>query len=909
MTSFQEKLDEFGGMNEGDRRETCAQYVEAARQRIQRRHEQGADPSELLSGLARDFDQLLAALYRAAGVPQGTYVSLIALGGYGRSELYPHSDLDLLILHDGGEDDLTTRLVETVIYPLWDARVSVGHAVRTQEETLELAGSDLTVCTSLLDARMLAGDEGPFHALHGAALRRFFGPSRVEAFVASLKEERARRHRRFGETVYLLEPNIKSCKGGLRDLNTGLWAAKARLGVAALDEVGAAGGTTRRQTRVLLEAQRFLSTLRLHMHLRAGRSQDQLNFELQEALAPALFPDDEVPGARRRAASAVEPAVERLMHAFYRHARAVVLETDGLMERLTLLGEDEPTHEEKVSDAEDEHLALAGRRIHSLEPERFWERPADILRAVRTAQTRGLRLDRRTSDAVAEAAAGGPGMQLMADGEASDRFMEILCSPQREEGRTALEQLHDLGVLAALVPEWGPCTGRVQHDMYHVYTVDQHSLFVVALIKSWLRGEQAEVYPGPVAAAARVSSPESLLLGALLHDVAKPLGHGHAERGARLAAGVAARIGLTAEQQRQVRVMVGQHLVMAHLSQRRDLSDPSVISALAELVGSPELLRCLYLLTAADTAMTAPGNLSDWKARLLDELYLQTYSYLLHGEGELVELRAEEVVDLRDALELNLRRAGHGEEGAALARRLPDSMVLAYSTDDLLHHLQAALEPGDALVRLRARRAGPQSTELTIYCPDSPGLLADITGVMAAHSVEVLGAQVFTLEPDDRGEVRALDVFTVGSRAAAGDPWAALAADLERALRGELAVDELAERRARPSGLPPRVVPRVAVEVRINNEVSERFSVVEVQAPDGPGVLHAITRTLSRLGLYIHLSRVATEAGRVVDIFYVGDGESGGKVTGEALEEVRGAVAAAIERLGMDANDKTRGRR
>ena len=886
------------GMDADARREACAVYVAAAREEVRQRHAQGADPGTLLSDLAAAFDHLLLALYRCAEVPDGTYISLIALGGYGRSELYPYSDLDLLILHDGGEEELTARLVETVIYPLWDARVSVGHAVRTQQETLTLAESDLTVCTSLLDARMLAGDEGPHHALRAAAIRRFFGPE-VGDFVAALKEERARRHQRFGETVYLLEPNIKSCKGGLRDLNTGLWAAKARLGVDELDEVGAAGGSTPRQTRALLEAQHFLRTLRLHMHLRAGRTQDQLIFELQEALAPGLYPDELVPGARHRPTSAVEPAVERLMHAFYRHARAVVLETDGLMERLTLLGEAKPPTEKKVSDREDEHLVLAGRRIHSIEPERFWQQPAEILRALRIAQEMGLRLDRPTSDAVAEAAAGVPGMQLMADGDAADRFMEILCNSRREEGASVLEQMHDLGVLVALVPELEPCTGRVQHDLYHVYTVDRHSLYVVAQIKSWLRGEQADTCPGLVAVADRVHQPGSLLLAALLHDVAKPLGHGHAKRGARLAVGVAARLGLTAEQQRQVRVLVGQHLVMAHLSQRRDLSDPAVISRLAELVGSVEVLRCLYLLTAADTAMTAPGNLTDWKARLLGELYMQTYSYLIHGQSELLEQRIEEARDRRDALELNLRRSGQGEE---IARRLPDSMVLAYSTEDLLHHLRAALEPGsspDQLVRLVARRAGPASTELTVCCPDSPGLLADITGVMSANSVEVFGAQVFTLEPDDMGEVRVLDVFTVRTPQSRGEPWEVLAEHLEQAVRGELMVEEMVARHTRPSGLPTRVVPRVPVEVIINNEVSERFSVIEVQAPDRLGLLHAITRTLSRLGLTIHLSRVATEAGRVVDIFYVSESTSGGKLKGEeALDRVRGAVSAAIERLG-----------
>ena len=297
--SFQEKLVDLDNLDEAARREACASYVVEARNEVYLRQKQGADPGVLLADLAARFDQLLVALYRASGIPDDALVSLIALGGYGRGELYPYSDLDLLILHDGGEDDLTTRLVEAVIYPLWDARVSVGHAVRSQEQTLTLAESDLTVCTSLLDARMIAGDEGPHHALSAAAVRRFFGPE-VGEFVAALDRERAERHHRFGETVYLLEPNIKSCKGGLRDLNTGLWAAKARLGVTRLDEVEAAGGTTPRQTRVLLEAQRFLQDLRLHMHLQAGRSQDQLIFELQETLAPRLFPDEVVPGARHR---------------------------------------------------------------------------------------------------------------------------------------------------------------------------------------------------------------------------------------------------------------------------------------------------------------------------------------------------------------------------------------------------------------------------------------------------------------------------------------------------------------------------------------------------------------------------------------------------------------------------------
>ena len=494
-------------------------------------------------------------------------------------------------------------------------------------------------------------------------------------------------------------------------------------------------------------------------------------------------------------------------------------------------------------------------------------------------------------------------MQLMADQQAAQIFEQMLCDPHAEGEPSTLAEMHDLGALVALIPEFGPCTGRVQHDLYHVYTVDRHSLYVVAMIRAWLRGEQDKQQPMPVAVAVarEVRQPYSLLLAALLHDVAKPLGHGHAARGARMAAGVAARLGLSWEQQQEVRTLVGQHLLMAHLSQRRDLSDPSVISGLAEVVGSVGMLRRLYLLTAADTAMTAPGNLTDWKARLLDELYMQTYFHLQRGGSGMWQHRAEEVQDRRDALELALRKQ-RGAGAAVLAERLPDSMLLAHATEDLLHHLEpvlAAQDQGGGEVRLTTRDAGPHSTELTVCCPDSTGLLADITGVLAAHNVEVLGAQVYTLDVAggaDR-EALALDIFTVRSTAREA-PWTALTTDLERVRRGELEVDQLVARFTGPSGLPPRVVPHVSIEVSINNEVSGRFSVIEVQAPDRLGLLHAITRTLSRAGLVIHLSRVATEAGRVVDIFYVSDAASGGKVT-DAREQarIREAVVTAISEL------------
>ena len=918
-------MQELGRADGPGRARICADHVRLSLESAREGYENGAPSELLLLRLAEAYDHLLTALYRAAGLPPAAMISVVALGGYGRSDLFPSSDLDLLLLHDGTGEQLAAQVVEHLVYPLWDARVSVGHAVRSIDETLDLAVEDLTVRTALLDGRLICGDEGPFHALEAGGLRRFFGPQRVQEFVAALYKERAQRHRRFGETEYLLEPNVKQVKGGLRDLNTALWAAKARFGTADLERFVEVGAGTRRQVRALQDAQEFLRRLRLAMHLEVGRAQDHLSFELQEALAPRLFPEVEVPGVKRQA-PAVAPAVERLMHAFYRHARTVVLESDGVLQRCRLAGRQRVPSGKPATGQPDEHLVLTDRHILSVRPERFWEEPSEILRAFRLTLEHDVSLDRATQDVIAEAVADQPGAQLVADERAAALLMEILCSPERAAEGTVLEEMHHLGVVNAMVPEFEPCTGRIQHDLYHVYTVDLHSLYVVALLKAWRRGEQSERYPTPVALMSRLARTESLMLAALLHDVAKPLGHGHAAKGARLAAGVAARLGLDPEQLADVSFLVANHLLMAHVSQRRDLADAAMISSFAQNVGSVERVRQLYLLTCADTAMTAPGNLSEWKAGLLEELYMKTYVFLTRERDQLRQDRERRLLERQDALELTLRRPW-GTQGVGIIPRVPQEMLLAYEVEDLAHHLGVVLElerlgttensargggpppecgpiarDNSVTLRLATRQLSGGAIELTVCCSDSPGRLASITGVMLMHRIEVLAAQVYTLErrPDTpQGDRLVLDIFTVKLPVGAEETiWSSFSDDLERALSGELSVADEVRRRTRPSALKQKVLPRVPIGVTVDNQASDRHTVVEVQAPDRIGVLHAITHTLSSKGLEIHLSKVTSEAGRVVDIFYVSDGRSGGKVLDQAtIESLQGSIADAIGAL------------
>ncbi|MCC6749737.1 MAG: [protein-PII] uridylyltransferase [Deltaproteobacteria bacterium] len=895
-------IEELGRLDGAARKTACRSYVAEARAAMRMGLERGESPAELFGALAAAYDALLGALIGEEELGEA-HVCLVALGGYGRRELYPFSDLDLLILRQPGTEQMADRLLERVVYPLWDAKLTVGHAVRSVDEALDLAASDLTMRTALLDARRLLGDEGPYHALTAGAYREFFGPEHVNQFVAALAEERARRHARFGESVYLLEPNVKSGKGGLRDLNTALWAATARHGLGELDELPRVGAATARQCRALAEARAFLQNLRLATHLAAGRAQDRLLFDLQEVLAPRLFPEQEVRGVRRSAASA--PAVERLMHAYYRHARTVVIETDGILERCCV----NPAGGNDVQPAEvrsiDPVWEVQGQQLVCLAPEVFWERPAEMLRGFALAAAEGLELARATRDVLAEAAASEPGHELAASEEGARWWLELLQHATVRAGRSVLQSLHDAGLLCAVIPELAPCTGRVQHDVHHVYTVDQHSLYVVELLHAFARGEQPDLSPTAAALATQDPPSRSLLLAALLHDVGKPYGSDHSGKGARLVAGVAARLGLEREEQDLAVFLVAQHLSMARISQRRDLGDDRVIADFAALVGNVERLRALYLLTVADTAMTAPGNLTSWKASLLDELYRKTYHELRDGDGAAAR-REEEVGTRRESVRALLRRHW-GDAGEQVVERAPRALLAAHTPEALQHFLGVALEldqEPEGVVRIGTRPYDASTTELTICCDDGPGLLATMTGVMLARRISVLAAQIYTLPPDrpgggpHHGRARALDVFWVhGPPSADYRAWSDFAALLEGALRGEHAVSELVARATRPSALPARALPKVATEVHVHNEASERCTILELQTADRVGLLYAVTRTLADLELEILFSKVETEAGRVTDVFYLQERATGQKVTlPERLTEIARAVRESVSR-------------
>lgn len=846
------------------------------------------------AALADVYDRAVVARWRVAIAGESAPLALVATGAWARRELAPYSDIDFIVVHAGAEA-AARRVADRLLYPLWDAKVAVGHAVREPRECAKLARDDLATATALCDLRPIVGDLGLTETLIAAARAAIAPAGDADRLIAALAEDQARRHARFGDSLYRLEPNLKQGIGGMRDLAVAVWAARARWllaespwpsPAASIERLATLGHVRPREAAALLAARDFLLALRARVQLRVGRANDHLTFELQEMIAPTWYPAL-APAAESRAA--VAPAVEALMRDFYLHARAIGDLAERLLARARL-----PRRRAPRIRRLDDVVAVIDGELAVTAPARLTAAPAEQVRVFRLAVAHGLAVAAATKDAIADAAVSA-GAALYVDRAAGVQLLDALCDPRDRAQPSALEWLHRLGVVDAIVPEWAPCTGRVQHDLYHVFTVDQHQLYAVAMLKQLARGELADVHPIATAAYAQVARVAPLYLATLLHDVGKPHGKGHAEKGAVIGGAVARRLGLAEDDAGTVEFLIRQHLTMAHVSQRRDLSDPDVVARFVERVGDPQRLAALYVLTLCDTAMTAPDSLTAWKAELLRELYVRASERLSGGEP--------------GAAAVPPGATGEHDPGIAgsIAAGLDPRFAAQLTADQAARHVRLAAHVqghGAAVGVAVTALPTPGVGEIAVVAPDVHGVLAAITGVLAAHRVDVLGAVVGrAVTPDG---ALALDLFVVrgpaGAAIAPGDPrWKRIEDDLaELCAAGAPTADAVAAlvaRRRPRSGLPPRLTPAVATEVRFDLDESADATIVEVFARDRPGLLYAIVAALADAGLDISVSKIATEGEKVSDVFYVTAG--GAKVTEpDALAAVAARVTAAIDEEG-----------
>ena len=868
----------------------------------------GEDGAALGRANARFLDGFLRARFeaaaRAARLP-GSGVALAAVGSFGRGAVALRSDADVVVVVSPRVlgTKAADAFAEALLYPLWDIGLAVGHQVLGAIDAVPLAQKDLATATALLDLRLLAGDEALLSDLAARANEALFSEQDLRGFIERLDEEAAARHARFGGSLYLLEPDVKSGAGALRDLDGVRWAARARYrvggGLAPDERLGVWGELVRlgalvaREAREIAGAEELLWRVRNRLHARAARKADRLGFEEQEGLAVAMGYGDD----RARAA-------ERLMQDYYLHARAVTRARESLFERFKPARRRASRGERAAADLGggvhlfDGQVTVAG--IAELQAD-----PALAMRAYAACVRHGAPLLPFARDAIVRAGADPAWCErLRGQAEAAALFVELVSTVPETQARrgSMVGELHDVGLLLAMVPEFLPVTGRVHHDVYHVYTVDVHSVAAVDRLRHLARGELAHEFPLASRLAAEIARPQPLYLATLLHDVGKgwPDASGsrknHSKTGAELCAHILPRLGLGQEDVDEARQLVLDHLLMYHVATRRDLDDPATIEEFSSGLRGREGLRDLYLLTVADLSTTSPTAMTSWKARMLDELY---FAAVAHLAGKPPRADAERVARVRAAVLEAAGPAPHTSVDAFLAS-MPERYLLANAASSIVQHARVVEERGGRSAQV-ARVPGrhPEAAELCVVADDRPGLLASIAAAITANRLEVLGAQVYSRHaPGER--VEAVDLFWVRDRDGGTEgvepALARLARDLDDVCSARIDPAELLESRVgSTSPWRERPSPAVPTEVLVDDRASPRHTVVEVFARDRPGLLYRLARALHELGLSIALSKINTEGTRVADVFYVSELGGSKVVPGPRYAEIHDALVRTLE--------------
>jgi [protein-PII] uridylyltransferase len=828
------------------------------------------------------YDFATKHFYYAQNPTASEHLAVVATGGYGRGELAPGSDIDLLFIHPYKQSPWCESVVEFILYMLWDLGLKVGHATRSLAECSRLARQDVTIRTALLEARYVAGDSSLFDEMR----KKFWAEASegsATAFVDAKLAERNARHARQGESRYLVEPNVKEGKGGLRDLQTLYWIGKYLYRVEDAGDLVSHNVFSRDEYRTFQKAEAFLWDVRVHLHYLAGRAEERLSFDLQPALAAALGYRD---GSPRH-------AVEAFMKAYFLVAKDV-----GDLTRIFCAALEEQNRKQKPTLSRllpgflkprtgDDAFYVENGRLNA-PPSAFRRDPVNLIRIFHLADEKNvdvhpdaLRTITRSLDLVTD--------ELRNDPEANRLFLAILSS--RRDPERALRRMNEAGVFGRFVPEFGRVVGLMQFNMYHHYTVDEHLIRAVGNVSAIEHGLLKGEHPLSTDIIKRIKSREVLYCAILLHDVAKGLPGDHSEVGAAIAESLCVRWGLSHEDTAAVSWLVRHHLVMSDTAQKRDLADPKTVRDFVAAVQSPEMLRLLLVLTVADIRAVGPGVWNGWKGQLLRELYFEAEALMTGGDA--APARAARIDDAKAALVGRISDLPEAVRERALARHY-DSYWLAF--DDAAHErharLMAAADAGHEAMALAAESNTFRAvTEIVVYTPDHPGLFSRLAGAISVCGGSIVDAKVFTTN-----DGYALDVFSVQNTE--GNPFGdatrveRLQQTIVQTLAGEVVPRTVfAQRSPKKRTTAFRVRPRV----HFDNNASIIATVVEVEGLDRPGLLYEVTRALFESGLSISSAIVSTYGERAMDVFYVRDGFGHKIVHPDRLKAVEDRLLRALD--------------
>ena len=876
-----------GGLFGGSLKERLEEFRSA----LKERHLSGWRGIETVRMNSKFFDSLICFLYeRAKSHYYSRYprldfpLAILAVGGYGREDMCVQSDLDLLFLYHYKVTPFVEAVTEEILYQLWDLGLTVGHAVRNVKEAVSYAGDDPTVRTALIDYRLVCGNMEFFESIQNN-LDSFLLYSGGDRFIEERIKDMRARHEKYGDVVYLLEPNIKEGKGGLRDLHTALWALKVKYKARSLRELVMKGVITKRSEKNYYYIMDNFFRIRNHMHFLTGRKNDIITFDIQEELARFW-------GYRDRG---IIRGTERFMRFYYILATlSHQLAGEVIEEVEKFLVERKGFHIfPRRRSVVNTHFVTYNSKLYVGNSRSFFKSPPLLMNIFENSQTTATPLSSQAKRRIKKV------LNVVNDDFRWDKDVAMGFRSLLERGkgvRRILMDMNECRFLGRYIPEFSHLYFRAQQDIYHRFTVDVHSIMAASVLpeiesRIGAHGDVSEEERYFKSIYEEVDNRALFLMTVLFHDIGKGLGRGHSKIGEKLVASIMKRFAFTEEEIEDSTFLVLNHLEMSNIAQRRDMHDIEMIYNFARSVGSARRLHMLYLLTYCDLRSVGEDSWNEWRSMLIRELYEKGLNIIEQGEFKLppfhsiLTKKKEHISESLSGFDIN--------EKDAFLEEVPERYILSTPEDRIYGHFMLLRDyKGEPIITLK-NYPDMKFSEIFVICKDSHALFAKITGVVAAHNVNILGANVSTSKHNIALDT--LQVNYLGESLTDRTKVRRLKRDLKRVISGDLEVEPLLKKRLSSKRRKTKILKYRPTRVSIDNETSSRYTIVDIFTYDRVGLLYDISRTLSSLGYEIYLSKISTKGDQVADVFYLVD-SGGNKVTNERdLEKLRDSLLSAVE--------------
>ncbi len=815
--------------------------------------------------------------------------TLIAVGGYGRGELSPHSDLDILFLLPNKLRKNDTKKIENVIelilYILWDLGYTVGHSTRTIDDCIEKSRLDLTISTSLLEKRFVAGNNDIYDLLNNK-FKTFIDNTKTLDFVEAKLKESETRHKRFGESRYVVEPNVKDGKGGLRDLHTLIWILKFAYKVDTISKLINVGALTKEEAVPFAEAQRFLLSVRCHLHYRANREDDRLAMDAQLEIAKSMNFKNTI----------THKDVERFMKRYF-----IATKTVGNLTRIFCAAIEtefnKPLRMSFLSFKKRENITpfrLEVGRLFSYEREILTENPINIIKLFYISHINNIDIHPKTLRQITSLRK-LINLKVRQNVEANKMFLNILTS-DKDPTRT-LRLMNEANILGQFIPEFQKIVGLMQFDMYHSYTVDEHTIFTISNLHSLRSGKFSDFAPLTSSAILEIKSYKSLFVAMLLHDIAKGKKGDHSENGSLIASKICPRLGLNKEETKMVEWLVLHHLLMSKTAFRYELGDPKVIKNFAKQIRSIDKLKSLLALTVADIRGVGPDVWNDWKGALIKELYIKTYD-LLKPPQEISKI-TEPLKSSKELLIRYLNNKGVNDlDIKTYCSKFYNNYWGTFNLPSVVNHYEIFTSMKNSSKKLEVYLSNDsklKATELLVITPDHHGLFSQISGLVASSGYDIVSAKIIT-----RSDGYALDTFFLQNKERKPisdiNLRKKLIETITKGLEGNFNIEKALNIKWKEIPARFRAV-KAPIRVIIDNKTSDQYTILDIKCKNAPGVLYKITKIITSLGLQINTANVSTYGDRVVDIFYLKNAFGSKVDDNTTIEKVKNSILKELKEI------------